>query len=61
MIDLKSIIQENNTVLVKMLDECVSEIREAFDLSILAIKYGNKFFWCVMGFPNQMPNIWLPD
>ena len=61
MIDLKSIIQENNTVLVKMLDECIAEIRKAFDLSILAIKYENNFFWIGNGFPNQMPNILLLD
>jgi len=47
--DIKSIIQENNTVLVKMLDQCVADIREASDLSILAIKNGNKFFWCGNG------------
>ena len=30
--DIKSIIQENNTVLVKMLDQCVADIKEASDL-----------------------------
>jgi D-sedoheptulose 7-phosphate isomerase len=47
--DVKSIIQENNTVLVKMLDQCVAEIKEASDLSILAIKNGNKIIWCGNG------------
>ena len=47
--DIKSIIQENNTVLVKMLDQCVADIKEASDLSILAIKNGNKIIWCGNG------------
>ena len=47
--DVKSIIQENNTVLVKMLDQCVADIKEASDLSILAIKNGNKIIWCGNG------------
>ena len=49
MCDVKSIIQENNTVLVKMLDQCVADIKEASDLSILAIKNGNKIIWCGNG------------
>ena len=47
--DVKSIIQENNTVLVKMLDQCVADIKEASDLSILAIKNGKKIIWCGNG------------
>jgi len=47
--DIKSIIQENNTVLVKMLDQCVADIKEASDLSILAIKNGKKIIWCGNG------------
>jgi D-sedoheptulose 7-phosphate isomerase len=47
--DVKSIIQENNTVLVKMLDQCVVDIKEASDLSILAIKNGKKIIWCGNG------------
>ena len=47
--EVKSIIQENNTVLVKMLDQCVAEIKEASDLSISAIKNGNKIIWCGNG------------
>jgi len=47
--DIKSIIQENNTVLVKMLDQCVSDIKEASDLLISAIKNGNKIIWCGNG------------
>ncbi len=47
--EVKSIIQENNTVLVKMLDQCVADIKEASDLSILAIKNGKKIIWCGNG------------
>jgi D-sedoheptulose 7-phosphate isomerase len=47
--DIKSIIQENNTVLVKMLGQCVADIKEASDLSILAIKNGKKIIWCGNG------------
>ena len=47
--DIKSIIQENNTVLVKMLDQCVADIKAASDLSILAIKNGKKNIWCGNG------------
>ena len=47
--DVKLIIQENNTVLVKMLDQCVADIKEASDLSILAIKNGKKIIWCGNG------------
>ena len=49
MCDVKSIIQENNTVLVKMLDQCVADIKAASDLSILAIKNGKKIIWCGNG------------
>ena len=47
--DVKSIIQENNTVLVEMLDQCVADIKKASDLSILAIKNGKKIIWCGNG------------
>jgi len=47
--NIKSIIQENNTVLVKMIDQCVSDIEEASDLSISAIKNGKKIIWCGNG------------
>ena len=49
MSDVKSIIQENNTVLVEMLDQCVADIKAASDLSILAIKNGKKIIWCGNG------------
>ena len=47
--DVRSIIQENNTVLVEMLDQCVADIKAAADLSILAIKNGKKIIWCGNG------------
>ncbi|MBC8257278.1 MAG: SIS domain-containing protein [Candidatus Marinimicrobia bacterium] len=49
MIDIKSIMQENNNVLVKMLDQCVADIKKASDISISAIKNGNKIIWCGNG------------
>ena len=45
--DIKSIIQENNTVLVKMLDQCVADIKAASDLAILAIKNGKKIIGAI--------------
>lgn len=47
--DIKAIIQENNTVLAKMLNHCVANIKEASDLSISAVKNGNKILWCGNG------------
>ena len=47
--DVESIIKENNTVLVKMLDHCVEDIKEASDLLISAIKNGKKIIWCGNG------------
>ena len=42
--EIKSIIQENNTVVVKMLGQCIADIKKASDLLILAIKSGNKMY-----------------
>lgn len=43
---VKLIMQENNIVLVKILNQCVADIKEATDLSISAINNGKKTFWC---------------
>ena len=40
MIDIKTIIQENNTVMAQMIDACVDDIISASELSIKAIKNG---------------------
>ncbi len=47
--DIKSIIHENNTVMVEMLDQCVADIKEASDLLISAINNGKKIIWCGNG------------
>tara|TARA_B100001250_G_C19505390_1_gene659278 strand:+ start:116 stop:751 length:636 start_codon:yes stop_codon:yes gene_type:complete len=47
--DIKSIIHENNNVMVEMLDQCVADIKEASDLLISAINNGKKIIWCGNG------------
>ena len=46
---VKLIMQENNTVMIKMLNQCVADIKEATDLSISALNNGKIFFWCGNG------------
>ena len=45
MIEVKSIVQKNNTILIKIYNQCVVDIREASDLSILINEKGKCFFW----------------
>ena len=49
MVNIKTIIQENNRTMAQMIVLCVDDIRSASELSIKAIKNGNKIIWCGNG------------
>jgi len=49
MIDIKTIIQENNKVMSKILETCIPDIKAASELSITAVKNGKKIIWCGNG------------
>lgn len=47
--EIISMIEENNAISSKILDNCVSDIKAATNLSILAINNGKKIIWCGNG------------
>ena len=49
MLNIKSIIQDNNNVSAIILEECTADIEDAAGLLIKTIKNGNTIFWCGNG------------
>tara|TARA_B100002052_G_scaffold298497_1_gene332140 strand:- start:1979 stop:2263 length:285 start_codon:yes stop_codon:yes gene_type:complete len=46
MIEVKSTVQKNNSILARVYNQCVADIRKASVLSILINQKGEYFFWC---------------
>jgi len=47
--DIQSIIQDNNNISLKILEQCTENIKKAIELSNSAVKNGNKIIWCGNG------------